>query len=236
MARTDLKHYRLCLRPPNTVLGSQMSDRDTTQSQKGKKDMSSKSTRLATIFIVVIMGLISPCVCASLGSALETGSLSNLLSSIDALTWGILLVASVGLLPDILASISVLKHPDISQQDYPAPIRFLAQFTRYISVAVPICYLVLNQHSGLSSIVGQPTAMGFLSSSFASVIVFSCFVVMYGLGYRLVHKRKQEVDPANPAVRMFSIQRTILERAVFLPILVLGAITPKKAPSQVPSE
>jgi membrane protease YdiL (CAAX protease family) len=57
------------------------------------------------------------------------------------------------------------------------------------------------------------------------MIVISCFMVIYGLGYRLICKRKLEVDPADSAVRMFSIQRTILERMVFLPILFLGVIS-----------
>jgi membrane protease YdiL (CAAX protease family) len=169
------------------------------------------------------MGAISPCVCGLLGSALETGTL-NSLSQINELTWGVLITASVGVLPDILASIGVSKSPGTSQQDCPAPMWFLSQFTRYVSIILLVCYLVLNQPSGLSSVGVQLKTADFVVSLFGSVIVYSCFILIYSLGYRLVHKRRQEIDLAAPGTRAFAMQRTVWERIVFLPILFLGVI------------
>ena len=44
------------------------------------------------------------------------------------------------------------------------------------------------------------------------------------MGARLVQKREQKIDLAEPAMKVFAVQRSTWERIVFLPILFLGVI------------
>ncbi len=182
------------------------------------------------VFIVVVISIIGTCVLTPLISVLSSSTFSQWLEHIedgltDPPTWvlEILFLVCGYLMPSILASIFVLKHPD-SAWGYPGLTGLAIGFLTNLSIVLVLYYISLNQSSGLASLGLQLKGVDFAGVVFFGLAVCVFSNLFSSLVSRLLFKNNVMDSLQGPHIRMIEKYQATWERILYFFVLTSGLL------------
>ncbi len=141
----------------------------------------------------------------------------------DAITLNLELLAVLctGVIPSLLASL-FWKHFRNDNLDTKPGLIATIRITQSLGALALVSYIALQNQDGLKPIGVDLTRGGEI---IGGIFVFSFFGLFYIFGYRLIMRKKQEVDYSRPDIKQMLSARTPVQRLSRLLSLILGSVS-----------
>lgn len=158
--------------------------------------MSNRNYKLKPLIAAIILGLLTPCLCAVIGSSYEkyeNGDLSRLLLNVQYLE--LMALIFIGVLPRIIFAIKTLKYSASISAEPTAFMDLAKRFNPAMGVIILLLYIAQNQPNGLEALGLSAGKKGFTFLFFSGLILFILFITLYNLISKLIKTKKDTSTP-----------------------------------------